>query len=209
MGEDNNRVAGAAGLSTDFLRRMALTLSSRGHTCILISQVRSNVQINPYSKGDPKITNASGGNALLHYSDWILEFQPRYGDDFIYEDEKNKKSKRLGHWCKITFRKTSNESTGREIRYPIKYGRTGGNSVWVEYEIFDYLEMFDMFTYNQKGGWFTPNQDLISKLKDGKLTIFEKIQGKANFIKWLEDNQDVTNYLVKYFRATLSKTQVE
>jgi len=32
----------------------------------MISQVRSNIKINPYEKGDPQITNASGGNAALH-----------------------------------------------------------------------------------------------------------------------------------------------
>ena len=39
--------------------------------------------LNPYEKTDPKLTNASGGNAMLHYSDWILEFQPRYVKDII------------------------------------------------------------------------------------------------------------------------------
>ena len=29
------------------------------------------------------VTNASGGNAALHYSDWVVEFQPRYKSDLI------------------------------------------------------------------------------------------------------------------------------
>lgn len=74
----------------------------------MISQVRSSVQINPYAKSDPKVTNASGGNAILHYSDWILEFQPRYVKDLITTQAAGK-GDMLGHWCKIIFRKTSNE----------------------------------------------------------------------------------------------------
>jgi RecA/RadA recombinase len=78
-----NKTAGAALLTADLLRKMAAAFSSRGHICFLISQVRSAIQINPYAKGDPKVTNASGGNAALHYSDWILEFQQRWQKDII------------------------------------------------------------------------------------------------------------------------------
>ena len=72
--EEANKVAGGALLSSDFLRKMALGMTTRGHICYMISQVRSKVSINPYEKTDARVTNASGGNALLHYSDWILEF---------------------------------------------------------------------------------------------------------------------------------------
>ena len=71
------KVAGGAVLSSNFLKRMALPISTRGHICFMISQVRSTVSVNPYEKGDPKLTNATGGNALLHFSDWIFEFQKR------------------------------------------------------------------------------------------------------------------------------------
>jgi RecA/RadA recombinase len=73
------KVGGGALLSSDFLRRMALGLATRGHICYMISQVRSTIKINPYEKTDPQVTNASGGNAALHYSDWILEFQEKTG----------------------------------------------------------------------------------------------------------------------------------
>ena len=63
--EEANKVAGGALLSSDFLRKMALGLSTRGHICYMISQVRSNVSINPYQKTDAKVTNASGLSTLL------------------------------------------------------------------------------------------------------------------------------------------------
>ena len=94
----------------------------------MISQVRATVKINPYEKGDPKVTNASGGNAMLHYSDWILEFQPRWVKDLI-TTQPNGKGDMLGHWCKIIFRKTPNEKTGTLVRYPIRYGQQDGKSI--------------------------------------------------------------------------------
>ena len=68
---------------------------------------------------------------MLHYSDWILEFQPRWGKDAITSGPKGKEEL-LGHWCKIVFRKTANEKTGIEVKYPIKYRAEAGKSVWVE-----------------------------------------------------------------------------
>ena len=100
------KVGGGALLSSDFLRRMALGLATRGHICYMISQVRTKVSINPYEKSDPRLTNASGGNAMLHYSDWILEFQPRWNKDLI-TTQPNGKGEQLGHWCKVIFRKST------------------------------------------------------------------------------------------------------
>ena len=123
--EEALKVGAGALLSSDFLRRMALALATRGHICYMVSQVRSTIKINPYEKSSPQVTNASGGNAALHYSDWILEFQPRYVKDLI-STQPSGKGDMLGHWCKVIFRKTPNEKTGVSVRYPIKYGRTDG-----------------------------------------------------------------------------------
>ncbi len=200
--EEANKVAGGALLTSDFLRKMAVSLSNRGHVCILISQVRSTVTINPYAKTDPKLTNASGGNAAIHYSDWIFEFQQRWNDDIIWEGEKNK-SKRLGHYCKVIFRKSPNEKTGREVKYPICYYRKSGKSIWVEYEIFDLLLAFD---YLKKGGaWLNFSSSAFKELKDcGFDTVPEKIQGKDQFITFLEDNPKIAQFYFNKFKGTLS-----
>ena len=100
--EESDKVAGGSVLSSNFLKKMALALSTKGHICFMISQVRSKVTIG-YQTADPKITNASGGNALLHYSDWILEFQPRWQKDMIPPKSDNPE----GHNCKVIFRKSA------------------------------------------------------------------------------------------------------
>ena len=199
--EDSDKVAGGSVLSSNFLKKMALGLSTKGHICFMISQVRSKVSINQYEKTDPKLTNASGGNALLHYSDWILEFQPRYGGDTIPPKE----DKPEGHYCKIVFRKSSNEKTGTVVRYPIKYGRTGGKSVWVEYEVLLMLLQWKMA--EAKGAWIIVAEELIKELKEAGLEMDSKHQGMDNFRKYLERETEICLYLFNKLKNALQSIQ--
>jgi len=196
-----DRTAGGALLTSNFLRKMANYFSSKGHICLLISQVRSTIKINPYEKGDPKVTNASGGNAALHYSDWILEFQQRFQKDIIYAGADSKTP--IGHWCKIIFRKTPNEKTGIEIRYPIKYGRDNGNSIWIEYEIIEQLKAWEMI--EAKTAWITLCDDLHNELNNAGFTIPKQIQGADNLRKLLEEDQKLTEYLFEKFSRVFKK----
>jgi len=201
--EEALKVGGGALLSSDFLRRMALGLSTRGHICYMVSQVRSTIKINPYERSDPQVTNASGGNAMLHYSDWILEFQPRYVKDMI-TTQPNGKGDHLGHWCKVVFRKTPNEKTGIAVRYPIKYGRTDGKSIWVEYEVVDMLLAWDMAT--SKGAWVTISDEIIEEAKEKTNLEFKKQhQGMDNLRKYLEENKEIGKYMFNKFREALKK----
>ena len=202
--EEALKVGGGALLSSDFLRRMALGLSTKGHICYMVSQVRSTIKINPYEKSAPQVTNASGGNAMLHYSDWILEFQPRYVKDMI-TTEANGKGDQLGHWCKVLFRKTPNEKTGVAVRYPIRYGRVGGNSIWVEKEVADMMLAWDMAT--AKGAWVTVSDDIIEEVKkETKLEFKKQHQGMDNFGKYFEENKEIGKYLFYKFRDVLKKS---
>lgn len=195
-----NKVSGAAVLSTDFLRRMALAFATCGHVAVIISQVRSPIQINPYAKQDFKMTNASGGNALLHYSDWILEFQPHYNKDVIWEGEENK-SKRLGHYCKIIFRKSTNEKTGMEVRYPIKYGQKGGNSIWREIEVLDLAIAYDYI--KKSGKWFEFNKQIIDKLKEQNIEVEEQYDGLDDLKETFLTNKELVDYFHNEFKKTI------
>jgi RecA/RadA recombinase len=199
---ESNKVAGGAVLSSNFLKRMALPISTRGHICFLISQVRSKVSINPYEKADPKLTNASGGNALLHFSDWILEFQPRYSKEQIKDPKATKEDAASGHWCKVVFRKTPNETTGMEVKYPIKYGRTGGKSIWVEYEVFNTLIKWGFV--KRSGSWVTVDEKLTEELKSNNLEMPEKIQGEDAFTAYLEENPKLCEYLFQKLKSALT-----
>ena len=169
----------------------------------MISQVRTKVSINPYEKSDPRITNASGGNALLHYSDWILEFQERYNKDLI-STQPNGKGDVLGHWCKVIFRKSPNEKTGSLVRYPIRYGSISGESVWVEYEVVDMLLMWGMAT--AKGAWVTISDEIAEEVLEKTGLEFKKQhQGMDNLRKFFTDNKEIGKYLFNKFRDTLKK----
>jgi RecA/RadA recombinase len=200
--EEAMKVAGGCVLSSDMLKRMANTFVAYGHICLMISQVRSAVQIDKYAKTDPKMTNASGGNALLHYSDWILEFQQRYFGDLI-TSLPDQKGDIIGHNCKIVFRKSPNEKSFSKIEYPICYGRQNNQSVWVEREIFDIMVSFGMIT--KSGSWMKVTEPILDELKEAKLECPATLQGGEAFIKYFGENPALTKYLYEKLCKTLKK----
>jgi RecA/RadA recombinase len=195
--EEAVKVSGGAVISSHFLKKMALPFSVGGHICAMISQVRSEVKVNQYAKTDPRLTNASGGSALLHYSDWIFEFSPRYKADYITSTI-NGKEENIGHWAKITFKKSPNEKEGKEIRYPIKHNQSGGNSVWIEYEIADLMLTWEMA--KKAGAWIKIDQSLIEELKSKNIQFPETVQGMDNLRIALSNNEEARDFLFNKFK---------
>ena len=111
--EDSKKVAGGAVIASDFMKRVSIALAKRGHMAIFVSQVRADIKLDPYSKAPVRQTSATGGNALLHFANFILEFEPCFKTDQIlqkpnekYDQEKNKI---IGRYAKITVKKSPNE----------------------------------------------------------------------------------------------------
>ena len=199
---ESEQVAGGALITSVFLKKMVLPISKMGHMMILTSQVRVEVATNPYaSRGGPKVKQA-GGNAIKHYSNFILEFEDRYNSDIIFPNPNasklDDKGSPIGHYCKIRFRKSVNEKTGAQVRYPIKYGRAQGSSVWREREVLDMLYLFKLI--DKKGAWISFSEDLIKELKEKKIDCPEKIQGEPKLIEHLEANKKMTDFLYKDFK---------
>ena len=177
---DAAKVAAGASLTSDFLKRVSLGMSKFGHMCIMVSQVRSTIKTNQYAPSDPNNqTNSSGGNAALHYPDWIINFEKRNQSDLILQDPKARPSPEnpiIGHYAKVHIQKSTNESTGMRVRYPIKHGRTDGKSIWIEREV---IEMLLMWKYIEKAGsWFSYKEERIG-------------QGRENAKKFLRENHTV------------------
>lgn len=203
--EEANKVSGGAVISSDMLRRMANKFIAFGHICIIISQKRDQVAIDRYAAKDPRVTNASGGNALLHYSDWILEFQHRYRSDLITLGG-DLNGTVLGHNCKIIFRKSPNEKSYSKVDYPIRYGRENGQSVWVEREIVDVLLAFSMLVKtSEKSAWLTLVEPERVLLKEAGFDFPEKIQGAEQTVEFLEQNPKITTYLYQRLCNSLKK----
>lgn len=204
--EESAKVAGGAVIASDLMKRMSIALQKRGHIAIFISQVRADIKLDPYSKAPIRQTSATGGNALLHFANWIIEFEARYKGDLILQDEKGNydehKNPYIGHFVKLTVKKSPNEKTNSVIRYPIRYGRKNGTSNWIEKEIFDFLLMWNYA--EQSGAWISFDQDFINVLKEAGFTEFpEKIHGVAKFESYINENEALKNFLYKYISQNL------
>lgn len=191
---DAAKVAAGASLTSDFLKRVSLGMGKFGHMCIMISQVRSTIKTSQYAASDPNNqTNSSGGNAALHYPDWIINFEKRNQADLILQDQKARPSPEnpiIGHYAKVHIQKSTNESTGMRIRYPIKHGRLDGKSIWIEREI---IEMLLMWNFIEKSAsWFKFDEELIKYLADRGIELQEKYQGMKALYDLLESNEEVT-----------------
>lgn len=201
------KVAGGAVISSMLMKKISLALSKRGHMAIFISQVRSDIKLDPYAANkEVRQTSATGGNALLHFANWILEFEPRYNKDLILEKPNEKydpnKNRIIGHNVKIAIKKSTNESTNSKVQYPIKYGRKDGASIWKEYEIIDQILSWEFAM--AKGAWVTFSDDLIEELKKQNLELKKQHQGIDNLRLYLEENPQITDYFYNKFINTLS-----
>ena len=200
--EESRKVAAGAVLASDFMKRVSIILAKRGHMAIFISQVRPDIQLDPYSKAPIRQTTATGGNALLHFANYILEFEPRFKSDLILQKPNEKydpqKNSYIGHYAKITVKKSPNEKTNAVIKYPIIYGRTGGKSIWNEKEILDMLYLWGYA--EKKGAWISFSEDLRNDMQTAGIEMPETIQGEPKFNAFIEENENIKDYLIKYFR---------
>ena len=206
--EDSNKVAGGAVIAANFMKRMSIALAKRGHMAVFISQVRADIKLDPYSKAPIRQTSATGGNALLHFANWILEFEPRFNGDLILQDPSNKKidfekNPAIGHWAKVTVKKSPNEKTNLQIPYPIRYGRKNGTSIWVEKELVDLLYAWEFM--ERSGAWVKPSDDFFELTKDLQIEIPENFQGEKGLFKFIEDNPLLINFLTNYFKKSINE----
>jgi hypothetical protein len=89
------------------------------------------------------------------------------------------------------------------IKYPIKYGRTGGKSIWREYEIVDVLFMFEKIS--KKGAWLTIDSDIVKNIKDSiGLECKELHQGRDQLMNYLEENQQISDFLFDTLKKMIS-----
>lgn len=200
---ESEQVAGGALVTSVFLKKMVLPITKMGHMMLLTSQVRVEVASNPYAaRGGPKVKQA-GGNAIKHYANFILEFEERYNNDIMWQNPSatklEDKGNPIGHYCKIRFRKSVNEKTGAQVRYPIRYGRTDGNSIWKEKEIIDMMYLWGFI--EKKGAWISFDEDLLSDLKKSKIDCPEKIQGDQKLLELIESNINIR----KHFETIVRK----
>lgn len=199
--EEAGQVAGGALLTSVFLKKASLALEKRGHVLIFISQIREEIKLNQYQQSTPRQGKSSGGHAVEHNSSIVMDFLPRFQDDLIRETPSDKNSKIIGHLCKICLVKTDNEKNQLKLTYPIRYGRTGGKSVWVERELYQQLMMWELLKKSgEKSSWLVVDGNLREELLKIDENFPEKIQGEDKVCEYLEGNPKITEYLYNKFK---------
>ncbi len=206
-----NRVAGGPLLTKQFLQKMANAMAKRGHICMVAGQISANIQLDPYSPSAPRAGPGGGGNAKDHFANHIFIFKGKVQDDYILEDPEARidrfKNKILGHQVKILIRKSPNEKSNITVSYPVRYGRSNGDSVWREYEIVDLLLMFQLLTKN--ASWLKLTDVMANELSEkGFKDMPTQLQGVDNWRKYFETHKDVTDYLFARFREMMKTTSV-
>lgn len=206
--EDSAKIAGGAVIAGAFMKKMSIALAKRGHMAIFISQVRADIKLDPYSKAPVRQTTATGGNALLHFANWIIEFEPRFNKDIILQNSSVKKmdaqtNPSIGHFAQVTVKKSPNEKTNTKISYPIRYGRSGGNSIWIEKEVVDLLYAWEFV--KKSGSWYKTTDEFKELLAENKLEFPESIQGETNVFKTIEDDARLSAFLVSYFKNAIGE----
>jgi RecA/RadA recombinase len=205
--EDSNKVAGGAVIAANFMKRLSIALAKRGHMAVFISQVRADIKLDPYSKAPIRQTTATGGNALLHFANWILEFEPRHKGDLILQNAGDSKihindNPVIGHFAKATVKKSPIEKTNLTISYPIRYGRTNGTSIWIEKEVVDMLYVWEFLS--KKGAWITPTEEFKEFLAENNLTFPDRIQGNEKLFNVIEEDKALLAFLISYFKKTIN-----
>lgn len=206
--EDSAKIAGGAVIAGAFMKKMSIALAKRGHMAIFISQVRADIKLDPYSKAPVRQTTATGGNALLHFANWIIEFEPRFNKDIILQNPSIKKmdaqtNPSIGHFAQVTVKKSPNEKTNAKISYPIRYGRSGGNSIWIEKEVVDLLYAWEFV--KKSGSWYKTTEEFKELLAENKLEFPESLQGETNVFKTIEDDARLSAFLVSYFKNAIGE----
>lgn len=162
----------------NLLPQLSEVLRQLGHYCVFLSQHRDEIVIGYQAK--TKNVAASGGNALLHYSDWTLEYGIVRSMDLIKEkngsddEPSDDKDKILGHDARVTIKKSPNETTHEVVRYPIRRKAPAGKSIWREREVYEFLLAYDFI--KKAGAWLKFSEDAISKINENNAEVKSNIE---------------------------------
>ena len=204
--EEFAKIASGASIAARWCAQTSIALGKRGHMAIFISQVRSEMR-DQYSKEPPRQSVATGGYALQHYANTCIQFQPRYKADLILHNPSLKtiderKNPIIGHFAKVLIAKSPNEKSNVTLSYPVRYNRSGGNSIWIEKEVVDLLYAWDFV--EKKGAWIKPTDDFKDLLNDNKLEFPQQIQGDNNLFKVLDEDEKLCKFLIDYFKQQIT-----
>jgi RecA/RadA recombinase len=201
--QEQEKVAGAPLLTKLFLKKMSLPIGELGHMILMISQVSADIKIDKYSKGSGRKLSGTGGNAALHFANWIFDFLSPSRADFICKSSDDAvkidadKNPILGHWVRVIIRKSDNEKTGYTFAYPVKRNVYGKSSIWRSMEVVD--KMLEWELISKKGAWFTFHETAIERSKKAGSELPVKVQGLHAVYDMFDKDTELADLWYKYF----------
>lgn len=227
-----SKVAGTPAMSKRLFQKMGLAMRERGHWAFFVSQRTAAIKLDPYAKTEHRQTEGSGGNALAHNADEVLEFMEWFESDLILKDPNEKLSRTnpaLGHNLRIKVKKSSNEKRFLTLEIPIKHGVAGDSAIWREREIGDAMLMWQLVSKvnpvaaakegasakagdakGKGGSWLYFSPSLVAEMTDKGLPELPtdkdgnvKVQGMNQLYDLLGERKDVADYLYAQFRQRI------
>ncbi len=210
-GDESVKVCGPNVLTKLLFKKLSLPMSELGHMMIVITQIIAKIQVGGHGGQAPEQLSISGGggNAAIHFSNFILTFLPRYKKHLITSDGKDPNFKFsecniIGHKVRVALEKTENEKSKTEVEYPVKYAtETDVGGIWTELEIKDSLISYGFLNF--KGAWGGFSDLAKEKMALAGITnIPEKFHGEAKFNEYVSQPQVLT-----FWKEALRKRIVE
>lgn len=211
-GKDALKVCGPNLMTKWLFKKLSLALNELGHVMIAIVQVIAKIPMK--EKTEQLIVSGGGGNAAVHFSNFIFNFEVRWNKDFILASGtgdkaifEHGKSNVIGHWVTVTLDKTDNEKSRNMVRYPIRYATESDvGGIWNELEIQKFLINFGLI--NQKASWFEFTETSVKKMEDAGLEDIQiKIQGGDKLNQFLS-RPEVSEFWIKTLKNTMSSKDI-
>lgn len=208
----SGKVAGPQYLTKMMWTKVALPFNAGQHILLATSQQSAAPKLDAYAKDPLRQGGSSGGSNVQYQSSLVLEFGLRYEGDYILEDESSedakydeKKNPKVGHIVRCFVRKSDNEKYDTRLDYAVKYGRTNGNSIWVERDVLDQLITWQFLARegNKAKGSLLWEKSLYKELEKIHPDAPEKFRGMNAAMTYLEEHPEVTKFLSDRFKATL------
>jgi RecA/RadA recombinase len=211
--DENVKMAGGPLIMKRFLSRNAIHISRKGHICIVISQVSTDIQADKYKQSTNAGNNFTGGNALLHFPTFIIEYNNQLGQSkYILDDPDGRlndgKTKQVGYNCKVTLRKTTQENKDSVYVYPIKYGRKNSSGIWREREVGAILIAWEYLRRESNKGAFTFEPNFAKELESAGIEFPEKLRSEKAIFEELENNCKLTEYCFKKLKSSLANEEL-
>lgn len=204
-GEESVKVAGVPLLTKLFFRRLGLAINHYDALFLITGQYSAAIKLDPYAPGAPRQVDSSGGNAIAHQSDYVFEYAPRYGGDWILQnpDEKPdpKKNPIIGVWATIDIKKSGTDVSGTKLKVPIRRGRVG-SAIWVEKEVVDMALQWSFV--KRAGAWFSFEPSIIKEAKEAGVEVQEKVQGLNALYTYFETDRAVFEWFFAKFKALIA-----